>query len=412
MKKLIFLTIATFLLSERMASAETPVERYGQLKVQGNRIVDKNGDAVQLRGMSLFWSQWIGKYYTRNTIAWLKNDWCISVVRAAMGADSSDGGYAKSAAIANAEKNKVIAVVDAAIAEGIYVIIDFHSHNAHYPINRAAAKAFFAEMSAKYKDVPNVIYEPWNEPTNVSWASVIKPYHEEIIEIIRANDPDNIIVCGTRQWCQRVDEAANDPIIISSNIAYTLHFYAYTHRAQYRTFASTALSKNAALFVTEYGTCHSSGNTYLDSTETKIWWKFMDDNKLSYCNWSVADKVETASILTPGASANGNWTDAQITESGKLVRNNLRANCSFTSSLESDNLLRNKIQSFPNPFAREVTISLTGAFSYVITDLLGHVVASGRADNVAVLGESFRSGLYMVKIDQGESTAFLKITKE
>ena len=39
------------------------VEEYGQLSVSGNKILDKNGNAIQLRGMSFFWSQWIGKYY-------------------------------------------------------------------------------------------------------------------------------------------------------------------------------------------------------------------------------------------------------------------------------------------------------------------------------------------------------------
>src|SRR5512144_2122332 len=64
------------------AFAESVVEKHGQLRVQGNRIVDQSGAPVQLRGMSLFWSQWIPKYYTFNTVKWLRDDWKVTVVRA------------------------------------------------------------------------------------------------------------------------------------------------------------------------------------------------------------------------------------------------------------------------------------------------------------------------------------------
>ena len=43
------------------------VEKHGRLSVEGNRIVDQTGDAVVLRGMSLYWSQWKGGFYNRNT---------------------------------------------------------------------------------------------------------------------------------------------------------------------------------------------------------------------------------------------------------------------------------------------------------------------------------------------------------
>ncbi|MBC8374167.1 MAG: hypothetical protein H8E53_11270, partial [Planctomycetes bacterium] len=39
------------------------VEKHGRLRVEGNRIVDKNGKPVAMHGMSLFWSQWMGQYY-------------------------------------------------------------------------------------------------------------------------------------------------------------------------------------------------------------------------------------------------------------------------------------------------------------------------------------------------------------
>jgi endoglucanase len=394
--------------------AQTPVEMYGQLSVKGTNIVDKNGNPVQLRGMSLFWSQWIPKYYNANAIKWLKDDWCLNVIRASMAADSANGGYAKNASIAETEKNKVITVVDAAIELGIYVIIDFHSHNAHFPVNRAAAKAFFAEISDKYKGVPNVIYEPWNEPifntTIDAWTTTIKPYHIEIIDIIRANDPNSLIVCGTRSWSQKVDEAAYSPID-RPNIAYTLHFYANTHKQELRNTADDAIYEGIALFVTEYGTCDASGNGGYNEAETRKWWRYLDENKISYCNWSVADKVETASALLPGASPNGNWAAEDLTQSGTIVKADMIAKCTSPTGIEDANLSEAEMAIYPIPFNTNMTINCAGNFDYTIQDLNGKEVANGTGTNYVLTGEKLPVGMYVVKLSKGQLIKYIKTTK-
>lgn len=314
--------LLVILVSISVLCAQTPVQKYGQLKIQGNKILDQNNSPAQLRGMSFFWSQWIGKYYNYNTVKWLRDDWCSSVVRAAMAVDND--GYAT---YPDEEKAKVYAVIDAAIELGIYVIVDFHVHEAN--LYKTEAKTFFAEVAQKYGNQPNIIYEIWNEPLDVSWSGVIKPYHNEVVAAIRQYDPDNIIVCGTRLWSQRVDEAANDPVT-GTNIAYTLHYYANTHGQTYRDYCSAALGKNAAVFVTEYGTCSADGGGTVNVGESNNWWSFLDQNKISYCNWSLADKVEAASALQPNASINGNWTTSDLTTSGTLVRNYYKSKCDFT----------------------------------------------------------------------------------
>ncbi len=279
-------------------------------------MVDQKGKPVQLRGMSFFWSQWEGDFYNPSTVKWLKEDWRNTVVRAAMGVDH--GGYLQNPA---AEKQKVITLVEAAIKEGIYVIIDWHDHEAHK--HTAEAKAFFSEMAQRFGKYPNVIYEPFNEPLqNADWATEIKPYHEAVIQEIRKHDPDNIIVCGTRMWSQRVDEAAENPIR-QSNIAYTLHYYAATHKQDLRNIAARAIAKGAPLFVTEFGTCAADGNGQVDEAESRAWWDFLDQHQISWCNWSVADKDEAASALKPGTSTTGQWNEASISKSGQLVRKEL-----------------------------------------------------------------------------------------
>jgi endoglucanase len=299
------------------AQAETIVERQGQLRVQGNRIVDEHGAPVQLRGMSLYWSQWIPKYYNAATVQWLRGDWKIGVIRAAMAVKPD--GYEKNPAV---ERDKVIAVVDAAIKLGIYVIIDYHAHTAHE--NRPLAQAFFADMARRYGNTPNVLYEPYNEPLDVSWEKVLKPYHEAVIDSIREHDPDNIVIVGTRNWSQQVAEAAANPIQ-RSNVAYTLHFYANTHGQWLRDQAQAAMNAGAALFVTEYGTTDATGNGAVNEAATRQWWAFLDKNFIGHLNWSVADIPESSAALKSGASPEGGWPVSQIKPSGLLVRDELRA---------------------------------------------------------------------------------------
>lgn len=295
----------------------TIVEQHGQLKVQGNRIVDKAGKPVVLRGMSFFWSQWMGQYYNPDAVKWLRDDWKCTIVRAALGVEA--GGYLTNP---EQEKQKVITVVDAAIAHGIYVIIDWHDHNANQ--HTQEAQAFFADMAKRYKDSPNVIYEIWNEPLNdASWSQVIKPYSETIIGTIRQYDPDNLIVCGSRSWSQRVDEASEDPLKFE-NVAYSLHFYAATHKQWLRDATTKALNNGIAIMVTEMGTAEANGDGKIDTEELNTWWKFLDENQISWCNWSVADKKEATAALQPGAPGTGGWPETFISPSGLLVRGELR----------------------------------------------------------------------------------------
>ena len=296
----------------------TVVQEYGALSVLGNKIVDKNNNPVQLRGMSLFWSQWMGQYYNKQAVEWLKEDWNVTVVRAAMGVDEGTDGYIYKPEV---EKQKVFEVIDGAIEAGIYVIVDWHSHHAEN--FEAEAKAFFAEVAQKYGDSPNIIYEIYNEPLNVSWDNVLKPYHEAVIAEIRKYDTKNIIICGTRLWSQRVDEVVGNPIQ-GDNIAYTLHYYSSTHKQELRNIAKLAIDADLCLFVTEFGVTEASGNGVINVAEANAWWSFLDQHKISWCNWSIADKAEASASLVPGSSGFGGWTEGQLTTSGKMVRTEIK----------------------------------------------------------------------------------------
>lgn len=291
-----------------------------QLTTSGNQVLF-DGQPASIAGNSFFWSNnnYGGeRYYNRETVAWLKRDWKTSIVRAAMGVEDS-GGYIDDQA---SNRARTIALVEAAIAEDIYVIIDWHSHRAEGE-NQQAAVDFFRDMANRYKGVNNVIFEIYNEPVNTSWPT-IKEYANQVIGAIRGAGADNLVIVGTPFYSQRVDEASRSPITNFENIAYTLHFYAGTHGDNLRRQAITALDNGIPLFVTEWGTVNANGDGGVAAEETERWMQFLRERNISHLNWAVNDKSEGASIIKPGTSTQGNWPDSALTNSGQTVRNIVR----------------------------------------------------------------------------------------
>ena len=294
-----------------------PVKEHGNLSVSGTTIIDKNGKAITLQGVSYGWHNWWPRFYNQETVKWLAEDWGCTVVRAAMGVEPKKG-YMDSP---ESSKEKIEAVIDGAIKNDIYVIIDWHSHG----IQTKAALVFFGEMAKKYGKYPNVIYEIFNEPVNDSW-SAIKAYSIEVIKKIRESDPDNIILVGNPHWDQDINLVADDPITGYTNLMYTLHFYAGTHGQYLRDRGDYALGKGIPIFVSECAGMDASGNGPINYTEWTKWIDWMKKNQISQVCWSIADKNETCSMLNESASSEGNWKESDLKESGIKTREMFRGN--------------------------------------------------------------------------------------
>ncbi|WP_081415600.1 cellulase family glycosylhydrolase [Aquimarina latercula] len=350
MRKTNLLMIVMMLFTIFQLSAQTIVERHGQLRVEGTKIKDKCNRNTQLKGMSYFWHQWEGgEYWNSNALKWLRDDWKVEIVRAAMGVRGGGGDYIDDPV---GSVNQVRSVVDAAIEHGIYVVIDFHAH----PNYKEQAKTFFRQMSKEYGVYPNIIYEIWNEPIGdygnaVGTWNEIKSYSREVIAEIRANDPNNIIVVGTPFYSQRVDIAADNPLTVDinnkpvSNIAYTIHAYAGAHKQSLRDKGNYAINKGLALFMTECGRVGTNygPNNNLDAAEWNRWEQWMDNNDISYCKWSLSNKNEISSSLNRSASPNGNWNyNNDLTAEGKWNRDHFRtvntppSSCDDTGGTDED----------------------------------------------------------------------------
>lgn len=298
----------------------TPVSQHGQLSVKNGQLVDKSGKGYQLRGMSTHGLTWFPEFVNESAFKTLRDDWNTNVVRLAMYVDEWGNGQCymgnKSGSLELLEKG-----VDICIKLDMYVIIDWHVLNPGDPSKYTnEAKSFFETVSKRYAKYPNVIYEICNEPNGgASWSGNIKPYAEKIIPVIRKNAPNSVIIVGTPTWSQEIDKPLSDPLNYK-NVMYAFHFYAATH-AGLRSNVENCVAQGLPVFVSEFGTCDASGGGANDFNETQKWLSYFDKQGISYCNWSICNKDETCSVLRPGTSANGNWSESNLTENGKWIRN-------------------------------------------------------------------------------------------
>jgi endoglucanase len=324
-------------------SLATPVDLHGALAVTGGQVVDKNGAPPQLRGMSFYWSQAkVGRdFYNASVVDWMVSDWNTNILRAALAVEgdwsTAEKGYLSDP---SGNKQRIKTVVDAAIAKGIYVVIDWHDHNA--TTHQTQAVSFFTEMSQLYGKQPNVIFEIFNEPLDIPWSE-IKTYAQTVISAIRQNS-DNLIVVGTPKWDSELIPPAKDPIAGTKNIAYAFHMYASEewHHTYYTKRADSAIALGLPLFVSEWGLTPASGSGDINQQWVDEFWNWMESKKLSSCAWSLSDAAESSAALKAvtwngdgsakhNVSTSGSWPTSDLTSSGAWLRDKFRATNSIVA---------------------------------------------------------------------------------
>ena len=295
----------------------------GALRVDSTQLVDKNGHPVQLRGISTHGLAWFPDYVNEDCFRQLREDWQANVIRLAM-YTAEYGGYC-TGGDREALKKLIHDGVSFAERQDLYAIIDWHILSDSNPnMYLEEAKAFFGEMAEKYAESDHVLYEICNEPNGgTSWGE-IKAYAEQVISVIRSQDEDAVILVGTPNWSQYIDQAAADPIASYENIMYTLHFYAATHTDDLRRKLIGSVESGLPVFVSEYGICDASGNGAIDTAQADLWIEALDKYGISYIAWNLSNKDETSAILKSGCGKTSGFTQEDLSESGRWVYEMLR----------------------------------------------------------------------------------------
>ena len=302
---------------------DTPYGKHGALHVDGLQVKDKYNQPFTLRGASTHGMHWGDGETFLNKTAFqnLRDEWGVNMVR--LVSYVTQGGYTQGS------KDKLDKHIQEGVSDltdlGMYAIIDWHVHAENPNDKKSEAIQFFDTYSKMYKDQSNIIYEICNEPTGTPWNQ-IRPYAVDVVNTIRANDPDAIIVVGTNTWSQDVDEVAtNGGKIDDPNVMYTIHFYSGSHGESLREKVRTALKAGTPVFCTEFGVCDASGNGGFDLEEADRWIDFFEENGISYCCWSLSKKNESASMISPECNKVNGFTNEDLGGTGAWLINTYRS---------------------------------------------------------------------------------------
>ncbi len=314
------LLLAVCLPLSALAEAPTFFDAHGPLRVSGGQLTDASGQPVQLRGVSTLGLAWFPQFVNEEAFRTLRDDWGANVVRLAM-YTCEDGGY-----LTDGDPSALEALIDEGVTIcqklGLYAIIDWHILSDGDPnLHADEAEDFFRRVSARYADVPNVLYEICNEPNGkgINWP-VVKAYAQRIIPVIRESAPDAVILCGTPNWSQDVDRAAADPID-DDNLMYVLHFYAASHRVALRGRVEKALAAGAPVFISEFNICEASGDGAIDYDSAAAWRELIKAHGLSYVAWSLSNATESAALIRSDCDKTSGWTEDDLSDTGRWLRN-------------------------------------------------------------------------------------------
>ncbi len=321
----IFMSIKTkvfglVVLASAMAFAG-PVSHFGKLVACGANICgEKTGSTpIQLKGPSFFWSTGSpAALFSPVTVDWFVSNFDIGIIRAPMAiryykensgpisvTDGNTGvtsyGYLSkdqagaTGAYKAGQKALIKLIVDQAIQDDIYVIVDWHSHNASSEVSEAAN--FFKEMATEYKGVPNIIWEIYNEPVSDN-ASKINDYAKSVVGAIRGTGNENLVIVGTNWYSSKPSEQESQGLHNTySNIAYTLHFY--TGEDGHDSYLNNKAKSNPT-FVTEWGATGASGDGAIKNFSSFISW--MDQNKVSGCMWFAGNDGQSSAMFPAAAN--------------------------------------------------------------------------------------------------------------
>lgn len=313
------------------------VENTGKLSVNGTKIVNSEGEEVVLKGMSTFGIHNCEGFFTEETVKTLAEDWGCDVLRIAITGDKDIEGYMK-----DPDKyfDMVCKICDLCIEQGIYVIVDWDvAYYGEAEEIKEECVDFFKRLSVIYEDIPNLIYEVNSYPlfyepaeedsdeVNDEWEDTIKPFATDVINAVRENDPDSIIIVGVPN--KGIDfTSVTESWLEFENIIYGCRVFSGTNKQDMRDTITAMLDLEACVFVTEWSFCTEEMKGGIFTKESDKWAEFFEEKGISWCNTGIGSNIENdtnaldlnAENYTDAQKEGGHWPDGLITNSGLYAR--------------------------------------------------------------------------------------------
>ena len=290
------------------------------LQVSGGVLVDAKERPVTLRGMSTHGLGWYPRYLNAGAMKTLKQ-YGANVIRLAMYTETSSGYLEEPRNL-----DFVYIGIENAIAENLYVIVDWHILSDGNPLTHMEeAIAFFSEISERYGQTPNILYEICNEPNGDTTWEDIAAYAAMVIPAIRKNAPEAVVLVGTPNYSSRLRDAMASPLPFS-NLLYSCHKYIDVSpeaEDSQEYWLRKAVETGFPVFVTEWGINGSEGEN-MDLANARQFVKFLNENQISWCGWALSNAEEIHGTISPDSDKLSGWGWEDLTPGGRLMFSSFR----------------------------------------------------------------------------------------
>ena len=290
------------------------------LQVSGGVLVDAKERPVALRGMSTHGLGWYPRYLNAGAMKTLKQ-YGANVIRLAMYTETSSGYLEEPRNL-----DFVYIGIENAIAENLYVIVDWHILSDGNPLTHMEeAIAFFSEISERYGQTPNILYEICNEPNGDTTWEDIAAYAAMVIPAIRENAPEAVVLVGTPNYSSRLRDAMASPLPFS-NLLYSCHKYIDVSpeaEDSQEYWLRKAVETGFPVFVTEWGINGSEGEN-MDLANARQFVKFLNENQISWCGWALSNAEEIHGTISPDSDKLSGWGWEDLTPGGRLMFSSFR----------------------------------------------------------------------------------------
>lgn len=290
------------------------------LQVSGGVLVDAKERPVTLRGMSTHGLGWYPRYLNAGAMKTLKQ-YGANVIRLAMYTETSSGYLEEPRNL-----DFVYIGIENAIAENLYVIVDWHILSDGNPLTHMEeAIAFFSEISERYGQTPNILYEICNEPNGDTTWEDIAAYAAMVIPAIRENAPEAVVLVGTPNYSSRLRDTMASPLPFS-NLLYSYHKYIDVSpeaEDSQEYWLQKAVETGFPVFVTEWGINGSEGEN-MDLANARQFVKFLNENQISWCGWALSNAEEIHGTISPDSDKLSGWGWEDLTPGGRLMFSSFR----------------------------------------------------------------------------------------
>ncbi len=292
-----------------------------QFQIIGTKIYDPTGQEFIIKGANMF--AWEGIDNLNNYL----NTWGFNTIRVpSYLLGSYDQPHPEDDAYGTSHQ-----IVDAYTSQGSVVIFDAHDRIGGYYEDSEweILKDYWRDMAQEFKDNSYVWFNLHNEPGNATaspeqWVS----YHRELIDLIRAEGANNLIVIDGEAWgqdyhTQTILNHASEIMAGNENILFSIHVYDQWNSNDIAAYFDALHSQNIPFIVGEYGS-ENVGQSTLAASQQML--QAAQEGEVGRIVWTAkGDDNNDLTTETGGHAEYFDGTNPEIlTDLGELVWNDLQ----------------------------------------------------------------------------------------